>query len=79
LIHNITGIAKSALHNHSLSNFSIDERMSWAKSRHTTIEEDKAYCLLGIFDVSMSLIYGEGEDKAVRRLQHEIHTSYKGE
>jgi len=79
LIHKITGIAKNALHNHSLSNFSINERMSWAESRRTTIEEDKAYCLLGIFDVSMSLIYGEGEEKAVRRLQHEIHISYKGE
>jgi hypothetical protein len=79
LIHNITSIEMKALHNHSLSDFSIDERMSWAKNRHTTIEEDKAYCLLGIFDVSMSPIYGEGQEKAVRRLQHEIHLSYKGE
>jgi hypothetical protein len=61
LIHNITSIARNALHNQSLSNFSIDEQISWAKTRQTTIGEDKFYCLLGIFDVSMLLIYGEGK------------------
>jgi hypothetical protein len=79
LIHNITGIPSNTLRNNSLSNFSINERMSWVERRNTTLEEDKAYCLLGIFDVSMSLIYGEGGEKAARRLQHEIHVSYKGD
>ena len=78
MIHEITGIATSALSGDKLSDFSINERMSWAKDRNTTIEEDKAYCLLGIFDVSMPLIYGEGRDKAYRRLQEEIHKFYKG-
>ena len=78
MIHDVTGIATTALRGDPLSNFSIDERMSWAERRNTTLEEDKAYCLLGIFDVSMSPIYGEGEGKAVRRLQHEIHISCKG-
>ncbi len=78
LIHEITGIARTALGGAALSRFSIDERMSWAEHRDTTLEEDKAYCLLGIFDVSMSLIYGEGKEKAFRRLQQEIHKSYKG-
>jgi hypothetical protein len=50
---------------------SIAERMSWASSRQTKRKEDLAYCLLGIFDVNMPLIYGEGE-KAFRRLQEEI-------
>ena len=45
--------------------------MSWAAKRTTTRVEDKAYCLLGIFDVAMPLIYGEGP-KAFRRLQEEI-------
>jgi hypothetical protein len=49
----------------------IAERMSWASNRQTKRKEDIAYCLLGIFDVSMPLIYGEGE-KAFRRLQEEI-------
>jgi hypothetical protein len=50
---------------------SIAKRMSWASSRKTTRTEDLAYCLLGIFDVNMPLLYGEGK-KAFRRLQEEI-------
>lgn len=50
---------------------SIAERMSWASNRQTKRKEDMAYCLLGIFDVNMPLIYGEGE-KTFRRLQEEI-------
>lgn len=47
-------------------------RMSWAAKRTTKRPEDEAYCLLGIFDVNMPLIYGEGLLKAFRRLQEEI-------
>ncbi|ERF74014.1 hypothetical protein EPUS_03829 [Endocarpon pusillum Z07020] len=43
-----------------------------AKMRQTKRGEDKAYSLLGLFDVSMPLIYGEGDEKAFRRLQKEI-------
>ncbi len=78
MIYDITGIARNALQGSALSNFSIDERMSWAERRNTTIEEDEVYSLLGIFDVSMTLIYGEGKDKASKRLKEEIHKSYKG-
>ena len=35
--------------------------MSRASQRVTTRDEDIAYCLLGIFDVNMPLLYGEGE------------------
>ena len=49
----------------------IAQRMSWAASRHTTRVEDMAYCLLGIFDVNMPMLYGEGP-KAFIRLQEEI-------
>lgn len=45
--------------------------MSWASHRVTTRVEDMAYCLLGIFDVSMPMLYGEG-DRAFLRLQEEI-------
>jgi hypothetical protein len=48
-IHEITGIAVLALRGGSLSQFSIDERLSWAEKRQTTRKEDKAYSLLGIF------------------------------
>jgi hypothetical protein len=46
-------------------------RMSWAAHRQTTRVEDTAYCLLGIFDVNMPLMYSEGM-KAFRRLQEAI-------
>lgn len=51
---------------------SIAKRMSWVSQRITTRREDIAYCLLGIFDVNMPLLYGEGEEKAFIRLQEEI-------
>ena len=50
---------------------SIAERMSWAAGRETSRPEDEAYCLLGIFDVNMPLLYGEGR-KAFARLQKEL-------
>ncbi|CAJ2513720.1 Uu.00g018390.m01.CDS01 [Anthostomella pinea] len=50
---------------------SVALRMSWAASRKTTRIEDTAYCLLGLFDINMPLLYGEGE-KAFQRLQQEI-------
>ncbi|KAF2726586.1 hypothetical protein EJ04DRAFT_582580 [Polyplosphaeria fusca] len=77
-IHNIIGIPEKALRGDALSNFSIKERRSWAERRNTTIEEDEAYCLIGIFNVSMALIYGEGRYHAFRRLEEEIHKLYKG-
>lgn len=43
--------------------------MSWASNRRTTRAEDIAYCLLGLFDVNMELMYGEGPYKAFQRLQ----------
>ncbi|RYP83386.1 hypothetical protein DL770_005406 [Monosporascus sp. CRB-9-2] len=46
-------------------------RMSWAANRTTTKTEDRAYSMLGIFNINMPLLYGEG-DKAFIRLQEEI-------
>ncbi|KAH8653298.1 heterokaryon incompatibility protein-domain-containing protein [Ilyonectria robusta] len=54
-----------------LSSASIAERMSWVAERETTRPEDLAYCLLGIFDINMPMLYGEGI-KAFQRLQEEI-------
>jgi hypothetical protein len=71
-IHKITGIPTQALQGKPLPQFSVDERMSWASSRKTKREEDAAYCLLGIFDIYMPLIYGEGRQKALSRLLKEI-------
>ncbi|KAI1424543.1 HET-domain-containing protein [Xylaria sp. FL1777] len=55
----------------SLFDCSIAERMSWAAHRETTRAEDRAYSLLGLFDINMPMLYGEGE-KAFLRLQEEI-------
>ena len=52
--------------------------MKWAESRETTRKEDIAYSLLGIFDVNMPLIYGEGREKALKRLREEIDKASKG-
>ncbi|OCK72907.1 hypothetical protein K432DRAFT_260321, partial [Lepidopterella palustris CBS 459.81] len=71
-LHEITGITVQALQGSLLSRFSVDERMSWAAKRETKREEDAAYSLLGIFDIHMPLIYGEGRKKAFIRLQKEI-------
>ncbi|KAH6665614.1 kinesin light chain [Halenospora varia] len=49
-----------------------------AESRETTCKEDRAYSLLGIFDVNMPLIYGEGKEKALKRLREEIDKASKG-
>jgi hypothetical protein len=70
-LYKITGIPVSALQGNPLSECSFDERILCAKIRETKREEDKAYSLLGIFDISMPVIYGEGKEKAFRRLIRE--------
>jgi hypothetical protein len=77
-IHEITGIAVSALRGTALSEFSVEERFKWAEKRQTTHEEDWAYCLLGIFGIFMPLIYGEGKEHATRRLKKEIADAMNG-
>ncbi|KAI1099806.1 HET-domain-containing protein [Jackrogersella minutella] len=67
----ITGVDTSVLKGKSLDEILIGRRMSWASTRTTTRVEDIAYCLLGIFDINMPLLYGEGK-KAFTRLQEEI-------
>ncbi|KAH9856279.1 heterokaryon incompatibility protein-domain-containing protein [Lenzites betulinus] len=72
LIEDITGIDAAVLTFHrSLHQVSVARRMSWAASRKTSRVEDEAYSVMGLFDVSMPTIYGEGRD-AFRRLQEEI-------
>jgi hypothetical protein len=55
----------------AISSVPVGRRMYWASERETTRPEDMAYCLLGIFQVNMPLLYGEG-DRAFLRLQDEI-------
>ncbi|KAH7311232.1 heterokaryon incompatibility protein-domain-containing protein, partial [Stachybotrys elegans] len=72
-IEQITGIPQHYLLGLTeLQEASVAQRMSWASKRTTTRTEDLAYCLLGIFDVSMPMVYGEGGAQAFFRLQEEI-------
>ena len=66
-----SGIDQSALTGLQLKEFSVARRMFWASNRETTRREDRAYSLLGIFNVHMPLLYGEG-NRAFVRLQEEI-------
>lgn len=69
----ITGIPESVLGDYKCSQgLSVEERLQWMVGRETTREEDMTYSLLGIFDVSMPAIYGEGKEKARKRLLAEI-------
>lgn len=63
--HILTGIT-------SLQTSSIAQKFSWAARRTTTRPEDLAYCLLGIFDVVIPPLYGEGLEAAFERLQEAI-------
>ena len=65
----VTGIAVKYLID--LQTASVATKMSWVSKRQTSRVEDIAYCLLGIFDVNMPLLYGEGK-KAFLRLELEI-------
>lgn len=71
-LEDITGIDRSVLQDPTqLDRVSVARKMSWASKRETTRVEDIAYCLMGLFDVHMPLLYGEGH-KAFVRLQEEI-------
>ena len=72
LISHTTCIPVSILiHKRTLDSFTTAERMSWAAKRDTTRIEDRAYSLMGIFGVNMSMLYGEAEGAFIR-LQEEI-------
>ncbi|KKP05803.1 hypothetical protein THAR02_02087 [Trichoderma harzianum] len=72
-IASITGIPRHYLLGiAALHTASIAQRMSWAAHRDTKRKEDLAYCLLGIFNITMPMIYGEGGEQAFFRLQEQI-------
>lgn len=76
MISAITSVNGSILtHSADPSSMSVAQRMSWASNRQTTRVEDQAYSLLGIFNVSIPMLYGEGS-KAFIRLQEEILKTY---
>ena len=71
----ITGIAKEILLGGNLDklhDFSVAAKFSWAAKTRITRGEDRAYSLMGLFGVNISMIYREGEQAAFFRLQKEI-------
>ncbi|KAI1360650.1 hypothetical protein F5Y08DRAFT_43121 [Xylaria arbuscula] len=77
-LRDITHIPARALRGAPLSDFTIAEREAWVRGRQTKYEEDMAYSLLGIFDVHMPLIYGEGRQNAQKRLREEVEKAVRG-
>ncbi|KAI1372931.1 HET-domain-containing protein [Hypoxylon crocopeplum] len=71
LLYDITGIPRNVLSTGDFSQFCAAARLAWAADRETTRVEDRAYSLLGLLEVNMSLLYGEG-NKAFLRLQEEV-------
>lgn len=70
VIMDITSIRATDCHRETRK-ASVARKMSWLSQRKTTRVEDLAYCMLGLFDINMPLLYGEGP-KAFIRLQEEI-------
>ncbi|KAI1141850.1 HET-domain-containing protein [Hypoxylon sp. FL0543] len=71
ILSEITRIPMNMMGPRTMRTASIAQKMSWIATRTTTRIEDMAYCMLGIFDLNMPLLYGEGA-KAFIRLQEEL-------
>ncbi|KAI9571750.1 hypothetical protein HD554DRAFT_1817238 [Boletus coccyginus] len=52
----------------------VRQKLCLAATRVATKQEDMAYSLFGIFDVSNQVTYGEGQERAVGRLLQEVLT-----
>lgn len=52
----------------------VRQKLRLASSRSATKQEDVAYSLFGIFDVSIPVTYGEGQRRALGRLLQEVLT-----
>jgi len=67
-----TGINGRALRGFYPGMSDTREKLQWASMRVTTLPEDIAYSLFGIFDVHLPVIYGEKKQNALGRLLQEI-------
>lgn len=72
-IADITGIPEKYIESvYEAKRACFAKKLSWASLRVTSRAEDMAYCLLGLLNINMPLLYGEGGYKAFRRLQQEF-------
>lgn len=70
-LHRTTDVPKKDLIKFEPGPKDVRTRLRWAARRRTEKVEDMAYCMLGIFDVTLPGMYGEG-NRAFFRLQEEI-------
>lgn len=79
LLSSITRVPEEILLNYELSaTVSKEEKQAWLKGRSTTRPEDMAYCMLGLFRISMPPLYGEGKSRSWRRLDVELRRLEEG-
>ncbi|KAG2361378.1 hypothetical protein BDR07DRAFT_1409863 [Suillus spraguei] len=74
-ISSLTGIDMKDLESFTPGIDRVPDKMLWASRRRTTRTEDMAYSLIGIFDISLMITYGEG-NRAFFRLMEEIIKRY---
>ncbi|KAG1780743.1 heterokaryon incompatibility protein-domain-containing protein [Suillus placidus] len=68
----VTGIDAEALADFSRGRINARKKLQWASTRVTTVQEDIAYSLFGIFGVQISVMYGEKKQKALGRLLEKV-------
>jgi hypothetical protein len=71
-LENATGIDAHALVTFRPGMTGAREKLRWASTRVTTVQEDVAYSLFGIFGIHLPVIYGEKKQNALGRLLQEI-------
>ncbi|KAG0701142.1 hypothetical protein DFH29DRAFT_1080227 [Suillus ampliporus] len=71
-LHDATGIAARALVAFQPGMKDAREKLQWASTRVTTVPEDIAYSLFGVFGVHLPILYGENQQNALGRLLQEI-------
>jgi hypothetical protein len=63
----VTGISTYVIKSDiSTRDVSVAQRMFWASKRQSMRVENIAYCLMGLFEVNMPLLYGEGNHAFIR-------------
>ncbi|KAH7903768.1 hypothetical protein BJ138DRAFT_1107400, partial [Hygrophoropsis aurantiaca] len=67
-----TGVSGQALISFHPGTKDVRQTLHWASTRITTLQEDIAYSLFGIFNVKLPVIYGESKQHALGRLLQEI-------
>ncbi|KAG2346794.1 hypothetical protein BDR05DRAFT_750178 [Suillus weaverae] len=71
-LEDVIGVDRQALIAFRPGMSDVRQRLQWASSRVTTLQEDVAYSLFGIFGVHLPVIYGEKKQNALGRLLQEI-------